>query len=91
MSRRPLPWVNVGVKVVLLGLLLFSVLAPELPQFAGKAMTARALTYPLAALVVPVVWWLRGRGRPYPHLVDVLVVLPFVIDVASNALDLYST
>ena len=79
------------MKLALVGLLLFSVLAPELPQFAGKAMTARALTYPLAALAVPVLWWFRGRARPYPHLVDLLVVLPFVIDLAGNALDLYVT
>jgi hypothetical protein len=28
----------------------------------GKAMAARALTYPLAAIIVPVVWWVRGRA-----------------------------
>lgn len=58
-------------------------------RFADKAMTARAVLYPLAALVVPVAW-LAGRRRwPYPALVDVLVVTPFVVDLAGNALDLY--
>jgi hypothetical protein len=36
----------------------------DLERFNGKAMLARALTYPLAALIVPVVWQLRGRPRP---------------------------
>ena len=78
-----------AVKALLVGLLLFSVFS-DLERFNGKAMTARALTYPIAALVVPVVWWLRGRPRPYPHAVDMLIVLPFLIDTGGNALDLYS-
>src|SRR2546423_3724057 len=87
-NRRAL-WLNVAVKALLVGLLLFSAFS-DLQRFNGKAMTARALTYPIAALIVPVVWWLRGRPGPYPHAVDVLVVLPFVIDTGGNVLDLYS-
>jgi glycopeptide antibiotics resistance protein len=87
--NRRARWLNVAVKALLVGLLLFSVFS-DLERFNGKAMLARALTYPLAALVVPVVWQLRGRPRPYPHLIDVLVVLPFVIDTGGNVLDLYS-
>ena len=56
-------------------------------------MTGRAIGYPLAALVVPVAWWLLGRPRrsPYPYAVDVLLVLPFLIDMAGNAANLYDT
>ena len=54
-------------------------------------MVARALLYPISALIVPVVWWLRGRPRPYPYALDILLVLPFLIDVAGNAADLYDT
>jgi hypothetical protein len=86
---RRLLWLNIGVKALLVGLLLFSV-SSGLDRFSGKAMWARALTYPLAALIVPVLWRLRGRPRPYPHLIDILVVLPFVIDTGGNVLDLYS-
>ena len=47
--------------------------------------------YSVAALLVPAIWVFRGRRRPYPYLVDVLFVLPFLIDTIGNALDLYDT
>ncbi len=86
---RWLLWLNLGMKALLVGLLLFSVTA-DLDRFNGKAMLARAIAYPLAALIVPVAWRLRGQPQPYPHLIDILVVLPFVIDTGGNVLDLYS-
>ena len=90
-TRRAVFWLNIAVKAALIGLLLLAVLRPDLPQFEGKAMTGRALTYPLAAIVVPVVWWLlsRRRRREYPYWLDILLVLPFLIDTAGNAADLY--
>jgi hypothetical protein len=91
--RRPVFWLDVGVKAALVGLLLFAVARPDLPQFAGKAMVGRALTYPIAALIVPVAWWLasRRRKREYPYALDILLVLPFLIDTAGNAANLYDT
>jgi hypothetical protein len=86
-------WLNLAVKSALVALLLFGVFS-ELDRFEGKAMAGRALTYPIAALIVPVTWWFLGRRRralDYPHALDVLLVLPFLIDVAGNALDLYDT
>jgi hypothetical protein len=71
------------------------VLAPDLPQFEGKAWLGRALAYPISALIVPVAWLLvqRRRGRPvdYPYTLDILLVLPFLIDTAGNAANLYDT
>jgi hypothetical protein len=88
-------WIDVAVKAALLGLLLLAVVAPDLPQFEDKAMTGRALTYPIATVIVPVAWWLvrRRRRRPvaYPYALDTLLVLPFLIDTAGNALDLYDS
>ena len=74
-----------------MALLAFAVLRPDLPQFDGKAMTGRAIGYPVAALLVPLAWWLLGRPRrsPYPYTVDVLLVLPFLVDMVGNAADLY--
>ena len=86
---------DVAVKAGLLGLLLLAVVQPDLPQFEGKAMTGRALTYPIATVIVPLAWWLvrRRRGGPvaYPYALDVLIVLPFLIDTLGNALDLYDS
>jgi hypothetical protein len=69
---------DVGVKVALLALLIFAVSRPDLPQFAGKAMTGRAIAYPLAILVVPVAWWCTARrgSAAYPYVLDILVGLP---------------
>jgi hypothetical protein len=91
MERRAALVLDLAVKAALVGLLLFAVARPDLPQFHGKAMTGRALTYPIAALVVPLVWWLRGRRGSYPFALDILLVLPFLIDVVGNATNLYDT
>lgn len=81
--------VAVALKVALVALVLFALTHLEWERFADKAMTARAVLYPLAALVVPAVWFARGRRGAYPAVPDALLVTPFVIDLAGNALDLY--
>jgi len=45
---------DVAVKVAVVSLLILAVARPDLPQFAGKAMTGRAIAYPLAK--VPAGW-----------------------------------
>jgi hypothetical protein len=90
-GRPFLFWLDVAVKAALVGLLLFAVVRPDLPQFEGKAFTARALVYPWSVLVVPLGWAIARRPIPYPYAMDVLLVLPFLIDVAGNAADLYDT
>src|SRR5262245_2439322 len=82
-----------AVKAALIGLLLLAVVRPDLPQFEGKAMVGRALTYPLSAVIVPIGWWIWGRraGWRYPYGLDICLVLPFLIDVLGNALDLYDS
>lgn len=86
-------WLNLAVKTALVALLVFAVVRSDLPRFQGKAMQGRALTYPIAALILPASWWLSRRSRrqdsAYPHIADILLVLPFLIDTAGNALDLY--
>ena len=44
-------------------------------------------------VLVPAVWFALGRKRVwrYPFDVDILVVLPFAIDMAGNAANLYDT
>lgn len=81
---------NLAVKAGLVLLLAIAVAFPDIEQFEGKAMAWRAATYPLAALIVPL-WWLWRRPARYPVAVDILLVLPFLIDTLGNALDLYDT
>ncbi len=84
--------VDLAVKLSTVGLLAWAVLNPDLPQFSGKAFTSRAIAYPIALLVMPVGWWLVGRSRMgFPVGADILLSLPFLIDVAGNTLDLYDT
>jgi hypothetical protein len=84
---------DVALKAALVGLLVFALVRQDLPQFHGKSMTGRAIGYPLAALAVPVAWFVLSRRRHvrYPVAVDILVVAPFVIDMAGNAANLYDT
>jgi hypothetical protein len=53
----------------------------------------RLLLYPIPAVVVPL-WWLllgpeRRATRPYPAHIDLLLVLPFLLDTAGNAANLF--
>ena len=83
---------NVTVKVLLVLFLLHAVLYPDLPQYQGKAIGWRLLLYPLTILIVPIVWLLRGRRPvPYPHHIDLVVALPFVLDTMGNAFNLFDT
>jgi hypothetical protein len=82
---------NFAAKLLLVALLVYAMTNLELDRFAGKAMTARAFLYPVSIVVIPIGWALRGRKPPYPHLADLLLVLPFLVDVGGNALDLYNT
>jgi hypothetical protein len=85
--------IDLALKATLVALLVFAAARQDLPQFHGKSMTGRGIGYPLAALVVPVGWWLLSRRRPtrFAMAVDILVVLPFVIDMAGNAANLYDS
>lgn len=91
MTERRHERVAWGVRVALVLAVAFSVAFPGLPQFEGKGMAFRAPFYLLPMAVVPIVWRLRGRSAPYPHLVDALVVSPFLVDTLGNALNFYET
>lgn len=88
-SRPSAFWVGVSLKGGLLGLLLLPVLFSELEQYEGKGMSWRILVYPIAGLVVPVLWHLTESRQPYPYLADNLLVLPPLTDVIWNTLDAY--
>ena len=93
MSRRGWLAVDIAIKVATVVLLAWAVLNPDLPQFTSKAFTGRAIAYPIALLVLPVAWWLVGRprGMAFPVGADILLGLPFLIDVVGNAANFYDT
>ena len=90
MAVRNALWLDLAIKVATIALLALALLAPGLPQFQGKAFAGRAVVYPVALLAVPLLWWLYGRRRlAFPVATDILIGLPFLIDMAGNALNLY--
>ncbi|HXG77279.1 MAG TPA: hypothetical protein VNJ53_11970 [Gaiellaceae bacterium] len=89
-GRLPLAfWVGAGLKAGLVLLLLLPLGLPELEQYEGKGMSWRALVFPLAGLIVPVLWRAADARPPYPYLADNLLVLPPITDVLWNTLDAY--
>lgn len=52
-------------------------------------MSWRILVFPLAGIIVPILWHATGRRQPYPFLADNLLVLAAATDVLWNTLDAY--
>lgn len=89
LPRRALA-LSVLVKVSLTALCAFGAFA-GLDRFVDKGFGWRLAFYPGAVLILPVVWRLCGKGRPFPFMADILLTLPFLIDVLGNVFDLYDT
>jgi hypothetical protein len=75
--------------------LVLALVTPALPQFSTTAFDARLYTYPILMLLPPVVWWLvrrrTGGKRQMPWAGFALLMMPFLIDVTANGIDLYSS
>ncbi|TDW89233.1 hypothetical protein EV137_3025 [Kribbella pratensis] len=83
-------------KVLLLGLLLSALIWPDLSGIKGKASTARLIVYPLGGMILPLWWWAYGRTRSklhrtFPWAADLLMTLPWLIDLVGNRLNLFDT
>ena len=93
MRRRCPWWVPVLVLLLTVGQLAVAEWVPGIERFADKAFGARLIAYPLLMLVAPAAWWLvnRRRAQPQepPYGAFTLVMLPFLVDVTGNSLDLY--
>ena len=88
MAHRRAMW---AVKGALAACLLAGLLFPGIPGVEGKGWPERSVGYPVSALIVPLVWHLRGRRVDYPHLADALFVTPFVLDLLGNLVNLFDT
>lgn len=90
-SVAPMRAANVTAKAALVVLLLHALLFPHLDQYQHKGMGYRIALYPISAVLAPLIWRVCRRPAPYPHLIDLCVVLPFLIDTAGNAANLYDS
>ena len=85
-----------AAKVLLFVLLLSALIWPDLSGIKGKASTARLIVYPIGAMALPLWWWAYGRTRSklhksFPWTADLLMTLPWLIDVIGNRLNLFDT
>jgi hypothetical protein len=83
-------------KVALFTLLLTALIWPDLSGIKGKASTARLVVYPIGALVLPIWWFAYGRAKSklhkaFPWHADLLLTLPWLIDLLGNRLNLFDT
>ncbi|MFF0265615.1 hypothetical protein [Kribbella sp. NPDC004536] len=86
-------WIRYGalaVKLLLFALLLAALVWPDLSGIKGKASTARLIVYPIGGMVLPLWWWLRRKDN-FPWLADLLMTLPWTIDLLGNRLNLFDT
>jgi hypothetical protein len=95
-TRRHLTaWIPVAILLLTVAQLAVAEWWPGIDRFADKAFGARLVAYPLLMLVAPVIWWLvvrrRAPGTPPPYAAFSLVMLPFLVDVTGNSLDLYDS
>lgn len=92
---RPSALLPVTVFILTIAQLGVAEWVPGIERFAGKAFGARLLAYPVLMLAVPVLWWLtNGRRETTPNppcAAFALVMLPFLVDVTGNSLDLYDS
>lgn len=86
-----LPALVVTGKVVVAFCVVRVLLDPAWGNLEGKAPVARAIMYPLWAMVVPVLWTTTSRASAFPWLADLLVTLTCLTDLAGNRLDLYNS
>ena len=80
---------NTAMKLALLAAVAFMLAHPDLPQFENKSLTLRAVFYPLLALSVPFLYWLRGAPGRYPALLDLAWSFTLTLDIVSNDLHWY--
>ena len=89
-ARRAWLWLDVTLKALVIGLTALGAFG-GLERFEEKGFGWRLLWYPIAVLALPVLWYVLKKSGPYPYLADVLITIPFFVDVMGNVLNLYDT
>ena len=84
MRLAPVAVIDLAVKAAAIALAVAPLFDLSSSHFQGKAMGVRAVLWPISTVVIPLVWWQRGRPSPYPYLADIALVVPFLLDAAGN-------
>jgi hypothetical protein len=86
-------WTAMALRVATVVLIFVALTHMSSERFANKAFGARAILYPGALAVVPLVWWFArrrtGRILPFPAVADFLFAVPWVIDLVGNTVNAY--
>jgi hypothetical protein len=83
---------NLTAKAGLVLLIIAALAYPDSSHLRDKAAGLRAISYPLLAFAIPVVWFTFWRDRVvFPWLADLFVTLTCFSDFLGNRLDLYDT
>jgi hypothetical protein len=90
--RRRLGWaVNIGLRILIVGLAIEATAAGDDPRFTGKGIAVRDLILAGVALslVIPAAHVARRGRRPYPLLTDTLLLSVMALDMTGNHFALY--
>ena len=72
------------IVIVALVLSLLVGLVVPMERLQGKGWAARAVGYPLSAIVMGTIWFFQGRKETFPYVPTALLVTPFVLDLLGN-------
>jgi hypothetical protein len=78
--QRMAMWIMIAA---LVASLLVGLLVP-MERLQGKGWAARAVGYPLSAMVMGIIWFCKGRKEKFPYVPTGLLVTPFVLDLLGN-------
>ena len=85
---RVAAWLNAAAKAALAGTLAAAALDPALRDYSDRGVAGRFLAAAVALVLLPAWWAVAGRRRSrrgYPHLLDAVLVLPFLLELWGNA------
>lgn len=84
---------NLVIKLALFVSFAIAIFTPP-EAVAGKGMSARAPLFLATAVLIPVVYRMKGihllHSKNYPHLADALLAAPFLLDTLGNLFGLYN-
>lgn len=94
-QHRVGPGLAAAIFILTTGQLAVATFISGIPQFEGKAFGSRLLAYPILMALVPAIWYAvsrrTGSVNPLPWNAFALIMLPFLIDVTGNTLNLYDS